>query len=459
MSMLRIAAEKARLTPPGQVTDDTSVLTLKNLALEPLLRWRDGRVLPGLFAAWRHEQGGRRWRFTLREGAAWHDGRAFAAEDVLAFVQAVLSARDMFGMPWSYGRYLAKARLSAPDARTVLVENPTPFADILDIFSEFYPCRLSPEGLPVLGTGAWRVEDYVAERRVVLARIGGPERIAFDAVPRAEDRLALLRAGGVDVAMNLERVSERLPFEPEFLWGRAVNTLSVMFYLNCTQGLFASPAARLAANLAVDRAALVEEVFHGLGVLAASVVSPLHLGARAAALAPIPHDPERAKRLLEGLQVEAPLLLRTPRTLPEKAPEISARVADSLGAIGLPCRVEVQPDRPEYAREVGRKQIGDLAIFDSSPHSTFRVINDKISAAAQGPWWQGHEDAELEPMILAANHAVEDAAREAGYARCLARLQANPPWLYLFHPIDVFGARPGTPPLALDSQGVLRLTP
>jgi peptide/nickel transport system substrate-binding protein len=462
MSTLRIAAEKARFTPPRQVTDDTSVLTLKNLALEPLLRWEDARILPGLFATWRHEQGGRRWIFRVRDGATWQDGVAFVAQDVLDFVEGVLGSLDMFGMKWSYSRYLAEARITAPDARTVVVENPTPFADILDIFSEFYPCRLTPEGLPLLGTGPWRVVDYAAEQRVVLQRIvpgEGPSRIDFRAMPHAEDRLAALRAGEVDVAMNLERVEARLPFEAPFTWGRAVNTLSVMYYLNCFRGIFTSPAARLAANLAVDRRAMVEEVFHGLGQLSASIVSPMHLGGRSAGLAPHPHDPERAKRLLDGLHADGPLLLRTPETLPEKALEISARVAAALESIGLPCRIEVQKDRPEYAREIGRKNIGDLAVFDSSPHSSYRVLNDKISSAVQGVWWQGHDDSALEPMILAANHAVEDAAREEAYARCLRQLHANPPWVYLFHPIDVYGAAPSAPPISLDSKGMLALRP
>ena len=62
MSLLRIAAEKCRFVPPRQVTDDTSVLTLKNLVLEPLIRWEDGVLRPGLFADWSHDGTGRRWR-------------------------------------------------------------------------------------------------------------------------------------------------------------------------------------------------------------------------------------------------------------------------------------------------------------------------------------------------------------------------------------------------------------
>ena len=76
--------------------------------------------------------------FHIREGARFHDGKPCEAEDILAMIQGILGSVDMFGMKWSYSRYLARATLSAPTRGTVLVENPEPFADILDIFSEFF---------------------------------------------------------------------------------------------------------------------------------------------------------------------------------------------------------------------------------------------------------------------------------------------------------------------------------
>jgi peptide/nickel transport system substrate-binding protein len=130
-------------------------------------------------------------------------------------------------------------------------------------------------------------------------------------------------------------------------------------------------------------------------------------------------------------------------------------VQEDLRAVGVAARLDVQADRPEYAREVGRKHIGDMAIFDSSPHSTYRILNDKISSATKAVWWQGYHDDEVERLIVAANRAVDDDARERAYARCLERLNANPPWLYLFHPIDVFASVRELRSVTLDSRGVL----
>ena len=45
---LTVALERVEFLPLGRVTDDTSILTLRSLVFEPLCRWRDGRVGPGL---------------------------------------------------------------------------------------------------------------------------------------------------------------------------------------------------------------------------------------------------------------------------------------------------------------------------------------------------------------------------------------------------------------------------
>lgn len=457
MRRLRLAAKSCRFLPANRVTDEQAVLTLKTLVFEPLLRWLPGgRAGPALFSDWEAGDDGRRWCFRIRPGAVFHDGIPCTAGHVLATLRGLLDSVDMFGMRWSYGRYLAQARLSAPAADRFVVENPDPFADILDILCEIFIAREDASGAPVLGTGPYRVEGYEPERRAELARAGdtpGPERITVLAVPGAEDRFAALAAGEADVAMQLERP----PGGHGLAWGQALNTLSCMHYLNCFEGAFTRPEARLAVNLALDRQALLEALFHGLGQVSATVVSPLHMGAGAAGLAPHPFDPERAKRLFEQAGVGGPLTLRTPLTLPERAKEITEAVAEALGRLGVATRIEVQPDRPEYAREVGRKRIGDLAIFDSSPHSTFRVLDDKISSESRAVWWQGYHDEEVQRLFAAARRAVAEEAREAAYGAVLRRLHANPPWLHLWHPVEVFAARPGAGRFALEGTGILRV--
>ena len=460
MSTLTIALEKVDFLPPARVTDDTSILTLKNLVFEPLLKWNDGQVLPALFSHWTHKPDGREWRFVIRKSAVFHDGQPCVASDITDFIDSILEAVDTFGMKWSYARYLADAEILADGDGAIVVRNPHPIADILDIFSEFYICRFAPDGMPVLGTGPFRVLNFETKVRTELERVSGnaePQRIIALCEPSADQRYALLKSDKVDAALNLERVEGKLEFDDAFQWGRAVNTLSVMYYLNCGEGIFRSPQARLAANHAVDTAAICREIFGDLAVPSSSIVSPFHLGMRTAGLSPIAYDPDGARALLAEVDGDRKIKLRTPTFMPERAPEISRFVAKALEAVGFEVEIEIETDRPEYARQIGAKKMGDLAIFDSSPHSTYRILNDKISSVTKAVWWQGYDDPEAERLIAAANAAVEPDTREHAYAACLTYLNANPPWLYLAHPVDVFAARKDIAGLSIDHKGTLTI--
>ncbi len=455
---LTLTLARVEFPPLGRVTDDTSILTLRSLVFEPLCRWHDGVVEPGLFAAWTAGAGGRDWRFRLRPGARFHDGAPCTAEDAVAAIDHHMAGLDSFGMPWPYARYLRGATIEAAAADTVRITTPEPLADLPEVLSEFFVARATPDGAALLGTGPYRVEGHEPRRWVELRAVDParhPARLSLRAIADAAARHDAVLSGEADAATNLERMARPPRGEDGLHWGEAGNTLSVMYYLDCRAGLFASAEARLAANLAVDAQAIVDELFHGLGIPASTIVSPFHLGHREAGLAPLPYEPERAKALFAAAGGGAEITLRTPLHMPERAPEIGAMVAHFLGRAGIPVRIETETDRPDYARQVGRGRIGDLAIFDSSPSSTFRVLDDKISATTRGQWWQGHEDAELEPMIAAARAVMDEGARAGAYGRCLRRLQANPPWLYLFHPVELFAARPGVAGLSLDHRGVL----
>ncbi|KAJ4289670.1 hypothetical protein N0V90_010999 [Kalmusia sp. IMI 367209] len=463
---LRICLENVDFRLPTQVTDDSSVVALKSLAFEPLLRWQPGGLAqPGLFSGWKISSDGKIWHFYIRDQALFHDGSACTATDVVKYINGLLDSLDYFGMRWSYARYFENAQISAEDDRIVKIENTEPFADVLDILCEFWPCKFDSKGKPVLGTGPYEVVEFERKNNIGKAtlqlvrpnRHNGPHTIIASHEPDAEKRLNSLREGKVDVALNLERGEHLhlINFDPSLQWGRVTSTLSVIYYLNCMHGIFRSPEARLAVNLAVDTTKLVKEVYQQLALPSATVVSPFHLGSKEAQLLPIPHDPERARTLLAKLDTSTPLVLRTPTYMPEHAQKISRFVSSSLEAVGFKVEVKVETNRPEYARSIGiRKEIGDLALFDSTPNSTFRVLDDKISSTSRNTWWLGYHNEEMQELIALARKKVHNDERADAYAACLKKLQHNPPWLYIAHPDVVWAMRPGVS-LKIGHSGVL----
>ncbi|PPJ60979.1 hypothetical protein CBER1_02036 [Cercospora berteroae] len=429
---LRIALENVDFRLPTQVTDDNSVLALKSLVVEPLITWRPhGEFKPGLFASWTASPDARIWSFHIREGATYHDGVPCKADGIVDYIKGFLDSTDYFGMKWSYARYFATTTFSASDDRTVRVESVTPFGGLPQIFNDFWPCRINEDGKPDLGTGPYRVAEFSRQDgrgHAVLELIDAstnthlPATITAIHESSASKRLPLLGDNTVDLALNLERTSDLslLDFQPPLLWGRQTSTLSVIYYLNNFNGLFSHPSARLAANLAISTTDLIQDVYHGLAKPAATAVSP--------------------------------------------------STSDSAKQTCLQSQVKVEYNRPEYARSIGlNKDLGDLALFDSTPHTTFRVLDDKVSQrqSTEKTWWMGYRDEEFERLFedarnfelaaqVADNRDGNGKGRAELYAKCLKRLQENPPWIYVAHPDVVWAAREGVD-VDVGPTGVLRI--
>jgi peptide/nickel transport system substrate-binding protein len=120
-------------------------------------------------------------------------------------------------------------------------------------------------------------------------------------------------------------------------------------------------------------------------------------------------------------------------------------------------KIELETDRPEYARSIGlRKNVGDLALFDSTPNTTFRILDDKISSANNATWWLGYDDEKFQRLFAKARGELTDEDRVKAYAACLKRVQQNPPWLYIAHPHVVWATRPGVS-VNIGPSGVLTL--
>jgi len=451
---LRIVQEKVDFLPPDRVTDDRSILTLKSLVMEPLCAWDNGTIRPALLAQWETDTTGCVWHFHLRAEPLFHDGHRCTAQDIVDFIAAICESVDTFGMKWSYARYFAGVAFVAVSSTTLRVTTARPMGDLPEIFTEFYLSRRDGNGHSVIGTGPCRVTEFTRGARVCLLR-GDGATFSIEAVPDAEQRLARLQDGHADIACQLDCL-ETLPQRSDALgWLHATHCLSVMAYLNCTTGLFQSAEARLAANLALDKDRLCREIYDGLAVPAATIVSPWHCGFPQAGVAPVPYDPQAARAIFDAIGHRGEIVLRAPTFMPEHAPRIAAFIKEALEQVGLRVRIDMAQNRPEYAREIGGKTMGDIAIFDSSPHSTFRVLNDKISSRSRGVWWQGLDDPALEALITTANETLAPAERAARYGACLAALNAEPAWLYLAHPDTLVGTRHGLDGLWLDHKGVL----
>ncbi|MDO9527166.1 MAG: ABC transporter substrate-binding protein, partial [Gemmobacter sp.] len=284
--------------------------------------------------------------------------------------------------------------------------------------------------------------------------VGGPDLI-FQAMPDADDRAKALRDGTAQVATNLPYAAD---LGARVTRVETLNPVAIIFLMNAISGPLTDSRLRRALDLALDRDALVRDVMaHGATPLN-GFVSPAHFGA---GQAPAPsRDLTLARRLLAeaGYPDGLTLGVSCPTRLPDEAVRLTAALGQQLQQIGVTLDVTFHEDREAYAHMVRRKEIRDLAVFDSSPLSTYRVLVEKLDARVKGSWWEGYHNPQVEALIDQGRVCTDETARAAIYAQAYAVMQDDPAWLTLYNPIRVTGIAGQHPGFALGSDAVLDAT-
>src|SRR5688572_18504146 len=125
--VVAIGSDPGSLNPA--VTSNGGVHTASEMMFNGLVGWgADGKLVPELADSWTIEGNGTSYRFNLRQGVQWHDGKPFTADDVkFSFERALLRLHSRTQA--SLGA--AQVSLETPDARTVIFRFPNPYAPLL----------------------------------------------------------------------------------------------------------------------------------------------------------------------------------------------------------------------------------------------------------------------------------------------------------------------------------------
>jgi peptide/nickel transport system substrate-binding protein len=164
------------------------------------------------------------------------------------------------------------------------------------------------------GTGPYRFVEWQSNTRVVVEANpdywdGAPalEAVVFRPITDANTRVAEMLSGGIDVMVevppdNVSQFEEDSAFEVYEQAGPHV--WYVM--LNARYGPFADKLVRQAANYAVNKEALVNEVLQGTATVSDSPIAPAFNWAYNENLEPYPYDPDMAGQLLSQAGVDSP---------------------------------------------------------------------------------------------------------------------------------------------------------
>lgn len=311
---------------PAAVTAQNDFRILVNL-YDGLVRYAPGtlEVEPALATSWDISEDGLVYTFALREGVSFHDGTPFNAEAVVFNFERMLNEdhpyHDTGPFPLAFF-FSSIDTVEAVDDMTVQFTLTAPYAPLLSNLA--YPTGLlvSPQavmdngadfGRNPVGTGPFTFVEWRANEAVVVEANpdywdGAPplNAVVFRPITDANTRVAEMLSGGIDVMVEVPPVSLSEFRNDSFTIHEQAGPHVWFLILNMREGPFTERAVRQAANYAINREAIVNDVLEGTAAVAAGPTPPAFAWAYNEDLEPYPYDPDRARELLAEAGMENP---------------------------------------------------------------------------------------------------------------------------------------------------------
>ena len=297
-----------RLRKRDSSTDLVSLLTQARLVR---INHTSDDVEPWLAESWTRSDDGRRYTLKLRPNVTFSDGQPFTSADVVFTFAALYDPRTASELTDALRLNGKNLEVAAPDASTVVITFPSPFAPgvrILDNLPILPKHKLqtalekgtfgSAWGLDtppseIVGLGPFVLAEHVPGQRLVFDRnpryfrrdaAGQPlpylDRITIDIAPDQDSQLLRLDSGAADVVDDAMRPEDYAPLKRAAAAGRVkLMDLGVAYdapllWFNLKPDAFARDPRRAwiqrdelrkAISYAVDRKTFADTVYLGAG--------------------------------------------------------------------------------------------------------------------------------------------------------------------------------------------------
>jgi peptide/nickel transport system substrate-binding protein len=408
------------------------------------------RMVPALATSWStpHDN---TWRFELRKGVTFHDGRKLTAKDVKHTIESAMALPGY----WQTSRVPPIDSVRAAGEYVVEIETARHVPLLLNMLAGV--CVV-PAGAairasePLIGTGPYRLRAMEATREAVFERFDGHwrgpadwPRAVFQFEPDGQARLARLVAGETDVV-------EAPPFDGlSALAGNArVKLLEqpgvqvVVLSLNVMAGPFADPAARRALALCLDRRTLAREVFGGRATPVAQLAPRGVFGFDADRAVP-PPDLATAQAALKG--AGRPSGFSAPMLYTERDRRLAEVLAAQVSPVGI--RLElVELPWSELDQRLQARSAPAAVYIVTFPHlDASDALFDLHTRSADGRYglfnFSGHSDVDLDRALAASESELDLQDRLVHVRRAMDLALDSRAQIPLVVPSNLVAARPG----------------
>lgn len=385
----------------------------------------DGRVLPFLAEAWEVDREGRRYTFRIRPGVRFHNGREMTAADVLANAARV---REKVRGGWLAAPMKLVSGLSAPDARTFVMEMDAPYGPLLNLLSELWIVAPESPGWDAtirqpIGTGPFQFTRWVpnevfrGDAHPAYWQPGLPHVAAVEFSLRDVAEYVLqLRAGDLDIARASIAELPQLRADPAIQVQLMRDTTWYFWSFNNRRPRppFDDVRVRTAIAHAMDKPELMRLVGGADGIVTNQMSAPGQFWWDEALHKADPHarpDPNRARAMLRKAGVDP---ARTPLRIVSWQTDFAQACAQAMRALGF--QVEhVALDDIGAQRRLGQYD-WDLAPYSSGPRAD--IFLRYVRLMSDGPntgLWGSPQDPAFDAKVRAAVAVVDLDARRLRY--------------------------------------------
>jgi len=487
---------------PAYETDGNSFMICDNV-FEALVAYKDESTAlePGLAESWTIAPDGKTYTFKLREGVKFHDGTVMDANAVVFSIGRMMKTPNVkfMGKGWEIPaqertpEYWVSMEMDdtiesieAADANTVVFKLKRVEAPFLANMGMDFADIISPAAFTAnpkeflrnpVGTGPFKFVKWVKDDQIVLEKFadywdksGGPylDKVVFRSIPENSVRFLELKAGSIhicqfpnpaDIELAKQDPNIKLVQQP----GMNVGYLS----FNHTKEPWKSNLhLRLAIAHAINRKAIVDNIYQGMGQVASNPIPPTMWGYN--------HDVpgyeysvDLAKAELEkagfpegkGLPEVTLWSMPVPRPYNPDGLKIGVAMAADLAKVGINARV-VSYEWGTYLKRQ-REQPADMDMFqlgwtgdNGDPDNFLAVLFDGLASPAVRTQWHNEE---YHKLMLEGKQTIDQAKRDEIYQQAIKILYDQVGAIPIAHSTVIWPSLNGVQDFKLHPTGSVRM--
>jgi peptide/nickel transport system substrate-binding protein len=409
------------LDPAEQLTQVPQVFTRTWGETLVLANPQDSTAMPVLAESWEASDDVKEWRFKIRKGVTFHDGKDLTPDDVVATLKRHSNPDSKSGALGVLGD-IDKLSVDGDNA-VITVKNAN--ADLPLLLADYH-IVIQPNGgaddpNAGIGTGPYKITENEPGVRHFSTKyenhwrddVGFVNSIEILVMNDATARMSALQSGQVHMVNRVEPKTVALMEKaPGVMIERVPSRGHYIFPMHCNTPPFDNKDLRNALKLAIDREALLQTILQGYGTIGNDFPISKAYPYFPADVEQRTYDPEQAKSLYQKSGHSGPIVMQVSEVAFPGAVDAAVLYQQQAAKAGITIEVKREPG-DGYWNEVWNKQPFCASYWGGRPTQDGMYSTAYYSKAD----WNDtrFQNEQFDQMLLQARGELDEAKRTQLY--------------------------------------------